>query len=69
VRHKILDLIGDLALLGAVLDGHIHARKAGHALHIEFARALAEAAAAPAPAPAETASPAERPRRRATSRR
>jgi UDP-3-O-[3-hydroxymyristoyl] N-acetylglucosamine deacetylase len=67
VRHKILDLIGDLALLGAVLDGHIHARKAGHALHIEFARALAEAAATPAPA--ETASAAERPRRRATSRR
>ena len=67
VRHKILDLIGDLALLGAVLDGHIHARKAGHALHIEFARALAEAAATPAPV--ETASAAERPRRRATSRR
>jgi len=43
VRHKVLDLLGDLALLGAVLDGHIHARKAGHALHIEFARALAAA--------------------------
>ena len=44
VRHKVLDLLGDLALLGGVLDGHIHARKAGHALHIEFARALAAAA-------------------------
>lgn len=43
VRHKVLDLVGDLALLGAVLDGHIHARRAGHALHIEFARALAAA--------------------------
>lgn len=43
VRHKILDLIGDLALLGAPLNGHIHARRAGHALHIEFARALAAA--------------------------
>jgi UDP-3-O-[3-hydroxymyristoyl] N-acetylglucosamine deacetylase len=68
VRHKILDLIGDLALLGAVLDGHIHARKAGHALHIEFARALAEAAARKT-TPAETEPAAERPRRRATSRR
>ena len=40
VRHKILDLVGDLALLGRPLFGQIHARKAGHALHIEFARAL-----------------------------
>ena len=40
VRHKVMDLIGDLALLGRPLTGHIHARKAGHALHIEFARAL-----------------------------
>jgi UDP-3-O-[3-hydroxymyristoyl] N-acetylglucosamine deacetylase len=45
VRHKILDLVGDLALLGHPLDGHIHAVKAGHALHIEFARALNAAAA------------------------
>ncbi|HSD71261.1 MAG TPA: UDP-3-O-acyl-N-acetylglucosamine deacetylase [Thermoanaerobaculia bacterium] len=43
VRHKVLDLVGDLALLGAPLQGHIHARRAGHALHIEFARALAAA--------------------------
>jgi UDP-3-O-[3-hydroxymyristoyl] N-acetylglucosamine deacetylase len=40
VRHKVMDLIGDLALLGRPLTGHIHARKAGHALHIEFARAV-----------------------------
>lgn len=43
VRHKILDLLGDLALLQHPLSGHIYARKAGHALHIEFARALAAA--------------------------
>lgn len=43
VRHKILDLVGDLALLQRPLSGHIYARKAGHALHIEFARALAAA--------------------------
>ena len=45
VRHKVLDLLGDLALLGAVLDGHHSRPSAGHALHIEFARALSAAAA------------------------
>jgi UDP-3-O-[3-hydroxymyristoyl] N-acetylglucosamine deacetylase len=62
VRHKVLDLVGDLALLGVALNGHIHARKAGHAMHIEFARALA--------ASVEKGDvsdvPAERARRRAT---
>jgi UDP-3-O-[3-hydroxymyristoyl] N-acetylglucosamine deacetylase len=43
VRHKILDLVGDLALLGRPLHGKIFACKAGHALHIEFARALERA--------------------------
>jgi len=33
VRHKMLDLIGDLALLGRPLAGEITAHKAGHALH------------------------------------
>jgi UDP-3-O-[3-hydroxymyristoyl] N-acetylglucosamine deacetylase len=47
VRHKILDLVGDLKLLGRPLHGHIRARKAGHALHIEFARALDAALRAP----------------------
>jgi UDP-3-O-[3-hydroxymyristoyl] N-acetylglucosamine deacetylase len=48
VRHKILDLVGDLALLGRPLSGRIRARKAGHSLHIEFARALDAALRAPA---------------------
>jgi len=39
-RHKILDLIGDLALLGRPLRAHVIAFGAGHALHIEFVRAL-----------------------------
>jgi len=39
-RHKILDLIGDLALLGRPLQAHLIAFGAGHALHIEFVRAL-----------------------------
>jgi UDP-3-O-[3-hydroxymyristoyl] N-acetylglucosamine deacetylase len=47
VRHKVLDLVGDLALLGRPLWGTIRARRAGHALHIEFARALAAAGRAP----------------------
>ena len=33
VRHKILDAIGDLALAGAPLLGHVVAHRAGHALH------------------------------------
>ncbi len=49
VRHKILDLVGDLALLGRPVEGKIHARKAGHALHAELVRELAEASARPAP--------------------
>jgi UDP-3-O-[3-hydroxymyristoyl] N-acetylglucosamine deacetylase len=53
VRHKVLDLVGDLALVGRPVQGHIHARKAGHALHIEFARALAAAQELPEAASAE----------------
>jgi UDP-3-O-[3-hydroxymyristoyl] N-acetylglucosamine deacetylase len=64
VRHKVLDLVGDLALLGVTLGGRIHARKAGHSLHIEFARALAEAAAHGRRG--SRGIPAERTRRRAS---
>jgi UDP-3-O-[3-hydroxymyristoyl] N-acetylglucosamine deacetylase/3-hydroxyacyl-[acyl-carrier-protein] dehydratase len=41
VRHKILDIIGDLALFGARLCGHVIAVKPGHAANAELARALA----------------------------
>jgi UDP-3-O-[3-hydroxymyristoyl] N-acetylglucosamine deacetylase len=37
VRHKILDAIGDLALVGYPVIGHLVAHRAGHALHTEFA--------------------------------
>lgn len=37
VRHKILDLVGDLALLGAPLLGHVVAHRAGHQLHTALA--------------------------------
>jgi UDP-3-O-[3-hydroxymyristoyl] N-acetylglucosamine deacetylase/3-hydroxyacyl-[acyl-carrier-protein] dehydratase len=42
VRHKILDLMGDLSLLGAPIKGHIHAVKSGHTSNIEFVRKLWE---------------------------
>ena len=40
VRHKMLDLIGDLALLGAPLAGLVEAHAAGHALHVGLAQAI-----------------------------
>jgi UDP-3-O-[3-hydroxymyristoyl] N-acetylglucosamine deacetylase len=33
VRHKVLDLIGDLALLGMPIEGHVRVERGGHALH------------------------------------
>jgi UDP-3-O-[3-hydroxymyristoyl] N-acetylglucosamine deacetylase len=33
VRHKVLDLIGDLARAGRRLEGHVVAERAGHAMH------------------------------------
>ncbi len=37
VRHKILDVIGDLALIGHRIIGHVVAHRGGHALHTAFA--------------------------------
>jgi UDP-3-O-[3-hydroxymyristoyl] N-acetylglucosamine deacetylase len=37
VRHKVLDLIGDISLCGYPLAGHIRAHKAGHSLHTNLA--------------------------------
>jgi UDP-3-O-[3-hydroxymyristoyl] N-acetylglucosamine deacetylase len=42
VRHKTLDLIGDIALVGYRIFGHIRASKSGHQLNNLFARALLE---------------------------
>jgi UDP-3-O-acyl N-acetylglucosamine deacetylase len=39
-RHKVLDLVGDLALLGQDLRGHVVAYRSGHALNIELVREL-----------------------------
>jgi UDP-3-O-[3-hydroxymyristoyl] N-acetylglucosamine deacetylase/3-hydroxyacyl-[acyl-carrier-protein] dehydratase len=40
VRHKLLDLIGDLSLLGARLQAHVIATRSGHALNLELVRKL-----------------------------
>ena len=42
VRHKILDIIGDLALLGRAIRGHVVAVKPGHGANTDLARALAK---------------------------
>ncbi len=43
VRHKMLDLTGDLSLLGRPLRGHVVAYRAGHDLHARLARTIADA--------------------------
>lgn len=40
VRHKILDLLGDLVLLGKPLLAHVVALRAGHALHTRLVQAV-----------------------------
>jgi UDP-3-O-[3-hydroxymyristoyl] N-acetylglucosamine deacetylase len=40
VRHKILDVIGDLALVGHPIIGHLVVHRGGHALHTAFATEL-----------------------------
>ena len=40
VRHKTLDLLGDLALLGMPLEGHVRMARGGHALHQKLMDAL-----------------------------
>lgn len=40
-RHKVLDIIGDLCLVGRHLRAHVIAMRSGHALNVEIARKLA----------------------------
>jgi UDP-3-O-[3-hydroxymyristoyl] N-acetylglucosamine deacetylase/3-hydroxyacyl-[acyl-carrier-protein] dehydratase len=42
VRHKILDIIGDISLLGMPLKAHIVATRPGHAINAELTKALFE---------------------------
>ena len=59
VRHKVLDLIGDLALAGRRIEGHVVAERAGHAMHTALVsrllkdRSAWELARIPVAAPAE----------------
>ena len=56
-RHKLLDLLGDLFLVGADLRGHVHAYRTGHAANLRFVQALLGRG--------EPRRPARRPRRAA----
>jgi UDP-3-O-[3-hydroxymyristoyl] N-acetylglucosamine deacetylase len=40
VRHKVLDLIGDLALAGRRIEGRVVAERAGHAMHTALVQQL-----------------------------
>ena len=63
MRHKVLDLIGDLALAGRRIEGHVVAERAGHAMHTALvSRLLKDRSAwelAHVPVAAESAVPAE----------
>lgn len=43
IRHKVLDLVGDLALLGCPILGHVTSFKTGHTQHLGFMEAIADA--------------------------
>lgn len=60
VRHKMLDILGDMYLLGKRLRAHIVAVKSGHGVNIEFAKTIRKALEAKAQkaAPAAVAAPA-----------
>ena len=62
VRHKILDLLGDLALLARPIRAHVIARNGGHALNLELVLAIQRAVGlerrAAAAVPATSSAPA-----------
>src|SRR5271156_3220646 len=67
VRHKMLDIVGDLSLVGKPIRGHLIAIKPGHATNCEFAKLIVaqmnkplRAAQAFGPPPAEQKNDAER---------
>ncbi|RUM39614.1 MAG: UDP-3-O-acyl-N-acetylglucosamine deacetylase [Desulfobulbus sp.] len=42
VRHKVLDLIGDMALLGSPVLGHVIADRSGHSLHLDLMQSIVD---------------------------
>ena len=61
VRHKILDIIGDLSLVGAPLRGHIVAVKPGHAANCGLARRILQQASRPLVAAQSFSPPGDKP--------
>lgn len=43
IRHKVVDLIGDMSLIGGLLQAEVLAVKSGHALNVEFAMKIIQA--------------------------
>jgi UDP-3-O-acyl N-acetylglucosamine deacetylase len=56
-RHKVLDLLGDLALCGFDVAGHLVAYRSGHALNVHLAQSLAARLESPRLATTPPASP------------
>ena len=67
VRHKVLDLIGDLALAGRRIEGHVVAERAGHAMQPRWSPAFSRTAppgkwpASPSPKPPTQSKPSAGP--------
>jgi len=59
VRHKILDVLGDLSLCGFPIKGHVLVHKGGHGLHCQMARLIRSSLALhPLESPEEAYGPA-----------
>ena len=43
LRHKVLDMVGDMALIGARLRAHLEGRRSGHALNRRLAARIRSA--------------------------
>ena len=66
VRHKILDIIGDLSLVGAPLRGHVVAVKPGHAANCGLARRILQQARRPLVAAQSFSPPGDKPVKQST---
>ncbi|MBT7912135.1 MAG: bifunctional UDP-3-O-[3-hydroxymyristoyl] N-acetylglucosamine deacetylase/3-hydroxyacyl-ACP dehydratase [Verrucomicrobia bacterium] len=66
VRHKILDIIGDLSLVGAPLRAHIVAVKPGHAANCGLARRILQQARRPLVAAQSFSPPGDKPMKQLT---
>ncbi len=67
VRHKVLDLIGDLYLLGRPVRGHVIGVKSGHAMHVNFSRQIKKSVMNGSAATPRPETPPSRPRAKGQS--